>query len=119
MNWERFRELYSKPSSGWWQYEYDGTWKVLEEEVRVGQGGPWHKELVQFTKVAEYVPSSWRENLHENQGDEAYMIVEYGTPSDTMEYWKITGWVSSYSGVHWNDNPTKVDKKTKTEVFYE
>lgn len=115
MNWDRFRELYSKESQGWWDDFTDGTWKVLEENVKVGQGQCHPSmELVQFTKVAEGSDYSYDEG-----SGECWMIVSYGTPSDTVEYWKITGWESSYSGKSWNDSPVQVQRKTKTEVFYE
>lgn len=115
MDWDKFRELYSKPDAGWWDDHYSGTWKVLDENVPVGES-QLHpsNQLPQFTKVDQGSDYSY-----EQGGGEVWMIVSYGTPDGTEAYYKITGWENSYGNVSWNDTPTRVSKKTRTEVFYE
>lgn len=115
MDWDKFRELYSKPDGGWWDDRYNGTWKVLAENVPVGKSQIHpSNQLPQFTKVDQGSSYSY-----EDGGGEVWMIVSYGTSDGIEAYYKISGWESSYDGVSWNDTPVRVSKKTKTEVFYE
>ena len=115
MDWDKFRELYSYSYPGGWDTEYNtGSWELLEKvPVGVPQLHP-SNELPWFTKVDQ---GSDIEHIY--GGGNVWMIVSYGTTSDTVEYWKISGWANSYGDCHWNDSPTRVNKKTKTEVFYE
>lgn len=115
MDWDKFRELYSKPDAGWWDDHYSGTWKVLSENVPVGKS-QLHpsNQLPQFTKVDQGSNYSY-----EDGGGEVWMIVSYGTPDGTEAYYKISGWQSSYGDTSWNHTPTRVERKTRTEVFYE
>lgn len=116
MDWEKFRELYSRETKvdEWWGEEEDGTWKRLEA-VPVGKS-QLHpsNQLPQFTKVDQGSDYSY-----EDGGGEVWMIVSYGTPDGTEAYYKISGWQSSYGGTSWNDTPARVSRKTRTEVFYE
>lgn len=115
MNWKRFRELYSNSYPGSWDGGYNtGWWELLEKvPVDVPERHP-SNELPWFTKVDQ---GSDIEHVYD--GGRVWMIVSYGTPDGTEVYIKISGWANSYGDCSWDENPVRVSKKTKTEVFYE
>lgn len=119
MDWDKFREIYSKEhkhDSYWDDYE-DGTWKRLETvPVGVPQLHP-SRELPWFTKVdADY---DYETDSYGYVSGNVWMIVSYGTPDGTEAYYKISGWANSYGELTWDRDPVRVERKTRTEVFYE
>lgn len=119
MDWKRFRELYSStnPADEYWGDEEDGTWKRLEKvPVGVPQLHP-SNELPWFTKVdADY---DYETDSYGFVSGNVWMVVSYGTPDGTEAYIKISGWANSYGELTWDREPVRVERKTKTEVFYE
>lgn len=113
MDTQALRELYSEEDNlDDWDYGESGTWKRMEE-VPVGKP-QLVPELGWFTKVAEDLTYD-----HDRYRNDVFMVLSFDTPSDTQQYYKITGWKDSYGSTYWYDNGDWVDRKTKTEVYYE
>lgn len=113
MNINLLREKYSLSEQGAWDDWSDGTWLAMERYVPVGKS-QFDPELGWFSKEAEKLDYDC-----EDGGGQVWMILSWGSTDGVEVYYKIEGYKDSYGNSSWNHDPVRVQRKTRTEVFYE